>query len=119
MNPVVSTVSLSELPKKLPKAGDTALEHYTMLAGASMPVYAIAKREFLKLKRIDKIKLPSQGEEKLVVQLWRRDPTKLVKDDYIDQISLYLSEKDSTDDRTQIEVEKMMLELGLKLPNDN
>lgn len=119
INPVLGTVNLAKLPKNLPKAGNTALEHYTMLSGATMPVYAISKREFLELKRVNKIKFPREGEEKLIVQLWRRDPMKLTKDDYIDKISLYLSEKDSTDDRTKIEIEKMMVELGLKLPNGN
>lgn len=112
-SPVVGTVDLAEIPIELPLAGDPALEHYTMIAGIPPMTYAIYKREFLQLKRQDKIKLPGVGEEKLRLQLWKRDPKPLAQEKYIDVISLYFSEKNSSDDRVQVEIRKMMNELGL------
>jgi hypothetical protein len=112
-SPVVGTVDLAELPIELPLAGDPALEHYTMIADIPPVTYAIYKREFLRLKRRDEIKLPRLGEEKLRLQLWKRDPRPLAQGKYIDPISLYFSQKNSTDDRVQVEIKKMMNELGL------
>lgn len=117
-SPVVGTVELAESPLELPLAGDPALEHYTMIAGIPPKTYAIYKREFLQLKRQGKIKLPRVGEEKLRLQLWKRDPKPLAQGKYIDPISLYLSEKNSTDDRIQVETRRMMEELGLGVTDD-
>lgn len=117
-SPVVGMVDLAEKPIELPLAGDPALEHYTMIAGIPPMTYAIYKREFLQLKREGKIKIPRVGEEKLRLQLWKRDPRPLAQGRYIDPISLYFSEKNSTDDRVQVETRKMMNELGLGVTDD-
>lgn len=117
-SPVVGTVDLAEIAIGLPLAGDPALEHYTMIAGIPPTTYAIYKREFLLLKRRGKIKPPKVGEEKLRLQLWKRDPKSLSQGKYIDPISLYLTEKSSADDRVQVETRKMMNELGLGVSDD-
>ncbi|MBX7139285.1 MAG: winged helix-turn-helix domain-containing protein [Oligoflexia bacterium] len=117
-SPVIGTVELAELPLELPLAGDPALEHYTMIAGIPPKTYAIYKREFLQLKRKGKIKLPKIGEEKLRLQLWKRDPKPLAQGKHIDPISLYFSERNSTDDRIQVEIRRMMNELGLGVSDD-
>lgn len=117
-SPIVGTVELEELPLEIPLAGDPALEHYTMIAGIPPKTYAIYKREFLQLKRAGKIKIPKVGEEKLRLQLWKRNPKPLAQGKYIDPISLYLSEKNSTDDRIQVETRRMMEGLGLRVTDD-
>jgi hypothetical protein len=89
-----------------------------MIAGIPPKSYAIYKREFLKLKRDGEMKLPRVGEEKLRLQLWKRDPRPLAQGKYIDPISLYFSEKNSTDDRVQVETRRMMKNLGLEIAED-
>lgn len=111
-SPVVGTVDLAALPIKLPLAGDRALEHYTMIAGIPPVAYAIYKREFLQLKGQGKIELPTVGEEKLRLQLWKRDPKPLAQGKYVDPVSLYFSERNSADERVQAETRRMMKELG-------
>jgi DNA-binding transcriptional regulator YhcF (GntR family) len=117
-SPVAGTIDLARLPLELPLAGDPALEHYTMIVGIPPKTSAIYKREFLQLKRSGKVTLPKIGEGKLRLQLWKRDPKPLAQGKYIDPVSLYFSEKDSTDDRVQVEIRRMMKELGLGVTDD-
>ena len=117
-SPVVGMIDLDEVPIKLPLAGDPALEHYTMIAGVPPITYAIYKREFSQLKRQAEIRPPRVGEEKLRLQLWKRDPKPLALGKYIDPISLYLCEKNSTDERVQVEIRLMMEELGFRVTED-
>jgi hypothetical protein len=118
ISPVVATIDLAEIPVKLPLSGDPALEHYTMLVGLPPPAYAISKREFLALKKSGKVMLPKPGEEQLRLELWRRDPRALAQGDYVDPVSLYLSVKNSPDERIQLETRRMMTDLGFRV-NDN
>lgn len=118
ISPVVATVALSEFPPKSPLSGDPALEHYTMLVGIPPPSYAISKSEFLELKKNGKVAFPKPGEEKIRLELWRRDPRALAAGDYVDAISLYLTVKDSNDERVRSEARKMMNDLGFKV-NEN
>ena len=114
-SPVVATVDIAELPLALPYSGDMALEHYTMLVGLPPLTYAMSKKEFVAHKRAGRVK---PGDEKLRLELWSRDPKLLMTGDYVDPISLYLSVKNSADERVRSEARKMMAELGFKV-NDH
>lgn len=117
-SPVVATVDLAELSVKLPLSGEPALEHYTMLAGLPLQSYAVSKKEFLELKKAGKIKPAKPGAEKLRLEIWRRNPKILAMGKYVDPISLYLTVKNSPDERVRLETGKMMAELGLKVNGD-
>lgn len=118
-SPVIARANLTEFPINLPLAGDSALEHYTMLVGLPPTTYAISKREFSALKKAEKVFLPKLGEETLRVELWRRDPKVLAIGGYVDPISLYLSVRNSPDERVQIESKKMIAELGLEVNHND
>lgn len=114
-SPVVATVGLAVIPEGLPLSGESALEHYSMLVGLPLPTYAIGKREFLALKKGGGVLPPKPGEEKLRLEIWKRDPRVLAMGNYVDPISLYLCLRNSPDERIQSEALKMMTELGLKV----
>lgn len=84
-------------------AGETALEHYTMMASPMRTTIAISKQEAKTCKDIlDK----EFGES--IIEVWRYDPSLLTDNDYIDKLSLYLSLQDSDDERIQMELETMV-----------
>jgi hypothetical protein len=115
LNPVIGTVGLGPLPLELVRAGETALAHYSMLAESPEETFAASKREFTRLQREKTITPEMLGNEQNIVQLWRRDPRLLAQKGFIDQVSLYLSLRDSSDQRVQIEADRMLADLGIKV----
>lgn len=84
-------------------AGETAMGHYTMLAEPAKPVIAITKgvaRQMADLfdKQFGSIK----------VEVWKYDPKLLSADKYVDSLSLYLSLRDSDDERVQMECDNLI-----------
>ena len=84
-------------------AGETAMGHYTMLAEPMTPVVAISKQ----LAREKTAVLNKEyGETK--VEVWKYNPALLSKGECVDRLSLYLSMKDSEDERVQIECDTLL-----------
>lgn len=80
-----------------------ALAHYTMIAEDKGMQYAITAE---KLKRLG-IKTDTKfGENR--IEVWKYDPELLSKEKNVDKLSLYLSLRDNTDDRVQIELEQLI-----------
>jgi hypothetical protein len=67
-----------------------------------------AKKNFSALKKRKAIKDINQHKGDFLIEVWDYDPALLSKSKYVDMLSLYLSIKDSSDDRTQIELEKLL-----------
>ncbi len=90
-------------------AGLSALARYTMLAEPRNPVYAIPYDEWKTRKRRDNlIELPCEEPDSLEIELWNYSPALFCKNEIADRLSLFLSLKDSRDERVQAAVEELM-----------
>lgn len=104
MTTPVERVVYTDMPLADSKlAGETAMGHYTMLAEPTTPVVAISKQ----LAREKTAVLNKEyGETK--VEVWKYNPALLAKEDCVDRLSLYLSLKDSVDERVQMECDTLL-----------
>ena len=87
-------------------AGETAMEHYTMLAEPATPVVAIDKAT---AKENAAMMNKEYGD--IRVEVWKYAPTLLSEDGWADRLSLYLCLKDSEDERIQIECDTLIKEM--------
>lgn len=91
-------------------AGLSALAHFTMLAPPATPVYALCINDW---KAIKAVELPATEPQSFEIEIWSYAPLLFQEDDIVvDRLSLYLSLKDSTDDRVQSALEKMMEDIA-------
>lgn len=102
IDPVRLTLRLLE--RDVPKgtkilAGENALARISMLAEPRTPTYAVGRDQGKKLqeKAIPNLETAEPGT--CAVQIWRYDPALFAKRGTVDVFSLYLSLKDSTDER--------------------
>jgi DNA-binding MarR family transcriptional regulator len=83
-------------------AGQSALSRYTMLAEPKISVFAFSADEWklcLQKDKINELTLPEpEGSE---IELWKYAPGQFANEGRVDRLSLYLSLKDSTDERVQ------------------
>lgn len=84
-------------------AGETALGQYTMLAEPMTPVVAVSKQ----LAR-EKTTVLNKENGDTKVEVWKYNPALLAKGDCVDRLSLYLSLKDSEDERVQMECDTLL-----------
>lgn len=90
-------------------AGTTALERYSAIVGDRIPTYAIWQTEYrrrLSSKRLVVCEVVDDAEAAL--ECWTYDPARLAKGDSVDRLSLYLSLRDSHDERVQKELKTML-----------
>lgn len=92
-------------------AGLTALAHYTLLAPPSVPVYAVGKDDWKSIKLLKVSELPAPEPQSFELEIWNYSPLLFQEDGVVDRFSLYLSLQDSTDERVQSALEKMMEEV--------
>jgi hypothetical protein len=110
INPVRRSVWINnydELPYSL--AGISALSRYSMINDDDFITYAttsaIANNDLGSLitRRSER-----SADNATELQIWKYDPMLIIQDGYVDRFSLYLSMRDSTDERIQIALEEMM-----------
>lgn len=93
-----------------PRAGLTALADYSMLAEPANPVVALSREDWKSMKqhqRVHEFSSPEPGA--LEVEVWSYAPNLGVEgDNVVDRLSLYLSLKDSRDERVEASLEEMM-----------
>ena len=87
-------------------SGETAMGHYTMLVEPTTTVVAISKAS---AKKNESLLNKQHGDSK--IEIWKYDPTLLSKGGQVDRLSLYLSLKDSDDERVQIECDTLIEEM--------
>ena len=87
-------------------ANETAMGHYTMLAEPGNPIFAISKAT---AKECSGTFNKQYGEVK--IEVWKYAPSLLSENEYVDRLSLYLSLKDSKDERVQIECDTLIEEM--------
>lgn len=89
-------------------AGYSALSEVTMITEPLNRTYALTGKYFNELVKSGDISLvPYADPQALELEIWSYDPFKLTDSQFVDNISLYLSLRDSTDDRTQIELDRL------------
>lgn len=94
-----------------PLAGLTALADFSDLVPPANPVYAVGQEDWLRLKRErDFASLcRSEGDEdSSEIQIWSYPPGILAEGGAVDRLSLYLSLRDTGDERVERALEKMM-----------
>jgi len=101
------------LPSKafstLPKAGESALSQITMLAPPKIEVAACGPHAALaKGKGIDKESYGFFNDNYVELQVWKYDPQPLMQNNRIDTVSLYMSLKDSPNERVQASLKEML-----------
>lgn len=90
-------------------AGLSALARYTMLAEPRNPVYAIHDDEWISRKSSENlIELPFEEPDSLEIELWNYSPALFCENKTADPLSLYLSLKDSKDERVQAAAEELV-----------
>ena len=87
-------------------SGETAMGHYTMLAEPAAPIVAIDKV----MAREDAALLSKQYGY-IKVEVWKYSPLLLSENGIVDRLSLYLSMRDSDDERIQLECDTLIKEM--------
>lgn len=105
-NPVRQIIGVEAIPKhtKFTVAGETLLSKSSMLNEPPQREYAMAIKEYRKLPpltMVPKIAAP------IIIQLWHYSPT-FPHEKTMDVLKLFLSFKNETDERIQIELEKLI-----------
>lgn len=109
-NPVKQKIFVNQLPAtvQLIQSGETAMEHFTHLNTGETKTVAISKEKFAMLKKKKLLLDANPYEGNYLLEVWNYNPELLSKGKYVDGLSLYLSMKDSNDERTQIELEQLV-----------
>lgn len=112
-NPVRDTVRLEE--RDMPEdakilAGESALTRITMLGAPRTPTYAVGRDQWRRLQGKAIPRLTTEEPGTCAVQVWRYDPALFAKGGKVDVFSLYLSLKDSHDERVAMALAQAMKE---------
>lgn len=92
-----------------PRAGLTALAEYTMLAPPARATHALSRQDLQSLRQQhDVVEVPDQDPAALELEVWSYSPAQLADGDLVDPLSLYLSQKDSDDERVAAALEELM-----------
>ena len=108
--PVQARVSVMSLPmNNTVLAGASALARFTMLNEPGFKTVAITPREWMALKREHKdIEIPFPEKGSVEIEIWKYSPQHFVREGCVDRLSLYLSLKDSSDERVQLALENLL-----------
>jgi DNA-binding MarR family transcriptional regulator len=96
-----------ELPG--PRAGLTALAHYSMLAEPSNLIVAVSRDAWRSLHEQDALMEAAAREpDALNLEVWNYPPTLFTDGELVDRLSLYLSLRETNDERIEAALEHMM-----------
>ncbi len=90
------------------KAGSTALSEVTDISEEPISCFAISKTDYMYLRKHDKINITNKFEGKMCLEIWKYSPALFARDKRVDPLSLFLSFRESNDERVEIEIEKMV-----------
>lgn len=115
VNPVLKTVYVDEKPKNvfLLKSNTSALPEYTDLNPSKQDYFAIEKTIFYGLQKENTLVNLNEIEGEFALEVWKYNPVDLVgvsenECAIVDPISLYLSLKDSQDERIQMALKQIL-----------
>jgi len=90
-------------------AGSTALSAASMVTDESIPTYAMRDRDVAAARSKGEIIVCEGREEAQArIEVWKYDPWLLAEDGRADRCSLYLSLRNSTDERVQKEIQSLI-----------
>lgn len=94
---------------QMPLAGVSALAEMTMINSPLLPIYAIGIEDYLRIN-IPKgfYRLFHIDEADFELETWNYNPTLFSKDGKVDPFSLYLSLRETTDERIEIALEELL-----------
>jgi len=114
VNPVFKRIYVDELPEgmHLLQANESALPEYSDMNPSQQKYYAIEKGNFFYLQKNGQLKNPNEYEGKYGLEVWKYNPEPLaniLNNDMsiVDPLSLYLSMKDSRDERVEMALENI------------
>ncbi|MEK6247577.1 MAG: hypothetical protein N2C12_05310 [Planctomycetales bacterium] len=91
------------------RAGLTALAAYSMLAGPTIPTMAVTSGQWKKIeKQPDFTPVKATDPDANEIEVWSYDPLLFAKERTCDPYSLFLSLRDTKDERVQSAIEEMM-----------
>jgi len=94
------------------RAGLTALSHRSMLEDDRIPTYALRRETYRRnLEKGVFRGAPGPSEANVQLEAWNYDPLLLGDRDGVDPLSLFLSLRDSADERVQQELETLIKEV--------
>ncbi len=110
INPVHKTVFTNPLKNSQLNfiTGISALSYYTNIADDGKMSYAVSKKAFESLNKGKIICLTGNTEEDMMLQIWKYNPGILTNNRYVDPLSLYLTFKDSKDERIENELKRLL-----------
>ncbi len=115
VNPVLKIVYVDEKPREpyLLACGESALPEFTDMNPSRQKNYAIEKSVFYSLLKNNALLNVNDYEGEYCMEVWKYDPNRLAdKLDYdmpvVDPLSLYLSLKDSIDERIEMALEQII-----------
>jgi DNA-binding MarR family transcriptional regulator len=96
-----------------PQAGLSALAHYSMLAEPGNITIALSREDWKSLRQKDAAK-PAMPDEPgaMTVEVWGYAPALFAGDGWVDRLSLYLSLRDTKDERVQATLDQMIKEVA-------
>lgn len=89
------------------KSGLTALAEYSMLNPPAIPTYAINKADWQRLKESGITVLPISDGATAELEIWHYNPIPTKHKNVVDPFSLYLSLRDTKDERIEAALEEM------------
>ncbi|MHB8853272.1 MAG: hypothetical protein ACYC6P_07950 [Ignavibacteriaceae bacterium] len=88
-----------------------ALSHYTNIADTGKTSFAMSINAFNALQKEKAIHITGSTEGNITLQIWKYDPGILTNNHYVDPLSLYLTLKDSKDERVEGELKNLLNKL--------
>jgi len=115
VNPIIKTIFVDEKPKDLflLKSNASALPEYTDLNPSRQEYFAIEKTVFYGLQKSNALVNPNDYEGRYALEVWKYNPLTLVDElpndrAVVDPLSLYLSVKESRDERIEMALEQIL-----------
>ncbi len=115
VNPVLKTVFVDEKPEEvsLLQSNASALPEYTDLNPSNQQYFAIEKSAFYSLKKRNALVTLNEYEGRFVLEIWKYNPLNLVGElpndlNAVDPLSLYLSVKDTRDERVEMALKQLL-----------
>ncbi|PBI81492.1 Uncharacterised protein [Campylobacter jejuni] len=109
-NPVKKAVRVNQIPPLdagVCYAGDSALAEYTLLAHSAKPVFAMTREVFTSLVKNGEFDEVTHIDSAVAtVEIWRYQSPK-ASIHIVDEISLYLTQKDSKDERVRLALSEL------------
>lgn len=91
------------------RAGLTAMASYSMLAEPNHEVFAVSQNEWkVSLQRRNVEILDRPDSQTVEVEVWGYPPDLFAQNDLVDRLSLYLSLRDTSDERIELALEELL-----------